>query len=117
MIDRPRRVPPQPHGQSQAQPHAQPRVTDVSPKKLLAEIQVLLAERDATHRDLDNANRETQTALEQRDDLQRERDEYLAALQRERAEFQNFRRRTADERDAMLGLAGEGLIRKVLALA
>jgi len=92
-------------------------VTDVSPKKLLAEIQRLLAERDATRRDLDNANRETQTALEQRDDLQRERDEYLAALQRERAEFQNFRRRTADERDAMLGLAGEGLIRKVLALA
>ena len=117
MMNRPRRIPPQPHGQGQAQPPAQPRVTDVSPKKLLAEIQRLLAERDEARRDLDHANRETQTALEQRDDLQRERDEYLAALQRERAEFQNFRRRTADERDAMLGLAGEGLIRKVLALA
>ena len=51
------------------------------------------------------------------DDLTRERDDYLAALQRERAEFVNFRRRTAEEREAMLGLAAEGLIRKVLALA
>jgi len=51
------------------------------------------------------------------DDVLRERDEFLAALQRERAEFVNFKRRTAEERDAMLGLAAEGLIRKVLALA
>jgi molecular chaperone GrpE len=51
------------------------------------------------------------------DDLQRERDEYLSALQRERAEFLNFKRRTAEEREAMSGLAAEGLIRKVLALA
>lgn len=51
------------------------------------------------------------------DDVVRERDEFLAALQRERAEFMNFKRRTAEERDAMLGLAAESLIRKVLALA
>jgi molecular chaperone GrpE len=51
------------------------------------------------------------------DDILRERDEYVAALQRERAEFMNFKRRTAEERDAMLGLAAEDLIRKVLALA
>ena len=51
------------------------------------------------------------------DDVQRERDDYLAALQRERAEFMNFKRRTAEEREAMSGLAAEGLIRKVLALA
>lgn len=44
-------------------------------------------------------------------------DEYLAGLQRERAEFANYRRRTAEEREAMAGLAGENLIRKVLALA
>ena len=44
-------------------------------------------------------------------------DEYLNALQRERAEFQNFKRRTAEERMRDLGLAGEDLIRKVLALA
>lgn len=44
-------------------------------------------------------------------------DEYLAGLQRERAEFSNYRRRTSEEREAMLGLAGEDLIRKVLAIA
>jgi len=46
-----------------------------------------------------------------------ERDDYLVALQRERAEFQNFKRRTAEQREATLGLAAEGLIRKVLNLA
>ena len=51
------------------------------------------------------------------EELGRERDEYLAALQRERAEFTNYKRRTAEEREQMLGLAAEGLIRKVLALA
>ena len=51
------------------------------------------------------------------DDVLRERDDFLAALQRERAEFMNFKRRTAEERDAMLGLAAESLIRKVLTLA
>ncbi len=44
-------------------------------------------------------------------------DEYLLALQRERAEFQNFRRRATEERMRDLGLAGEDLIRKVLNLA
>ena len=44
-------------------------------------------------------------------------EEYLGLLQRERAEFTNFRRRTAEERERALGLAGEDLIRKVLALA
>jgi len=51
------------------------------------------------------------------EELARERDEYLAALQRERAEFMNFKRRTTEEREAMLGLAAESLIRKVLVLA
>lgn len=69
---------------------------DVSATKLLADIEALTAERDA--------------ARQQADD-------YLSALQRERAEFQNFRRRTAEERERELGLAGEDLIRKVLALA
>jgi len=69
---------------------------DVSPTKLLAEIEDLRAERDA--------------ARQQADD-------YVAALQRERAEFLNFKRRTAEERERDLGLAGEGLIRKVLAIA
>ncbi len=69
---------------------------DVSPTKLLADIEQLKAA---------FAGAES------------ERDEYLAALQRERAEFLNYKRRTAEEREANLGLAAEGLISKVLALA
>jgi molecular chaperone GrpE len=69
---------------------------DVSPTKLLADIEALQAENAAI----------TQQA-----------DEYLGALQRERAEFQNFRRRTTEERQRDLGLAAEDLIRKVLSLA
>jgi molecular chaperone GrpE len=44
-------------------------------------------------------------------------EEYLVALQRERAEFTNFKRRTAEERQRDLGLAGVDLITKVLILA
>jgi molecular chaperone GrpE len=69
---------------------------DISPTTLLKRIEALIAERDAA--------RETG-------------EEYLTALQRERAEFQNYRRRTAEERMRELGLAGEDLIRKVLTLA
>ena len=69
---------------------------DVSPTKLLADIEQLSTDLDAARG---------------------QADEYLAALQRERAEFLNFKRRTADERERDLGLAGEDLIRKVLALA
>ena len=79
-------------------PRAQERAAeiDISPTKLLADIERLSAE--------------LATAQE-------ERDGYLNALQRERAEFLNFKRRTAEEREASLGLAAEDLIRKVLALA
>jgi molecular chaperone GrpE len=69
---------------------------DISPTKLLADIEGLKAE-------LETARAKA--------------DEYLAGLQRERAEFANYKRRTSEEREAMLGLAGEDLIRKVLALA
>ena len=77
---------------------AQERVEelDVSPTKLLADIEQLKIELAAS---------------------QAKADEFLTALQRERAEFTNYRRRTGEEREAMLGLAGEDLIRKVLALA
>ena len=77
---------------------AQARIDDIdiSPSALTAQIEALTAERD-----------ESRTTA----------DEYLSALQRERAEFQNFRRRTAEERIRDLGLAGEDLIRKVLNLA
>jgi molecular chaperone GrpE len=69
---------------------------DTSPAKLAADLDALKAELAAT---------------------KAQADEYLAALQRERAEFTNFRRRTAEQREAELGLAGEDLIRKVLVLA
>jgi len=69
---------------------------DISPSKLVAEIEALQAELAASN-----------TKAE----------EYLAGLQRERAEFSNYRRRTTEEREQMLGLAGEDLIRKVLAIA
>jgi molecular chaperone GrpE len=69
---------------------------DVSPTKLLADIETLKAE--------------LESALAKAD-------EYLTGLQRERAEFNNYRRRTSEEREQMLGLAGEDLIRKVLAIA
>ena len=69
---------------------------DISPTTLLARIEALVGERDTAR----------QTG-----------EEYLAALQRERAEFQNYKRRTGEERMRELGLAGEDLIRKVLNVA
>jgi molecular chaperone GrpE len=69
---------------------------DVSPSALAAQIETLTGELDAARKT---------------------GDEYLGALQRERAEFQNFKRRTTEERLRDLGLAGEDLIRKVLTVA
>lgn len=69
---------------------------DIRPTKLLADLEALREE-------LSRASAQS--------------DEYLTALQRERAEFLNYKRRTAEERERDLGLAAEGLIRKVLALA
>jgi molecular chaperone GrpE len=53
----------------------------------------------------------------EKDEAVAKADEYVGLLQRERAEFTNFRRRTADERAAERGLAGVDLISKVLNLA
>jgi molecular chaperone GrpE len=69
---------------------------DISPATLLAQIEELSSQLVA-------ANKQSE--------------DYLSALQRERAEFLNFKRRTAEERERDLGLAGDDLIRKVLALA
>ena len=66
---------------------------DVSPTKLLADIETLTGERNEA----------------------RERtEEYLAALQRERAEFLNFKRRTEQEGSAAASRAADGLRLKVL---
>jgi molecular chaperone GrpE len=69
---------------------------DITPTRLLADIERLTGEAEAARR---------------------QSDEYLALLQRERAEFSNYKRRTAEERERELGLAGEDLIRKVLTIA
>ena len=109
---------------------------DVSPAKLAAQVELLTRERDAALRRARDAEAAAATAVANAqagngggkdgagaptaDALaaaEQARDDYLAALQRERAEFQNFKRRTAEEREASLGLAAEGLIGKVLAVA
>jgi molecular chaperone GrpE len=125
-IDPFRRRPPRPHVQATHRTRGDERAAqiDISPAKLAAEIERLTRERDAALRKAreaeagagaksmaDGADRA------ELDAATRARDEYLAALQRERAEFLNFKRRTAEEREASLGLAAESLIRKVLALA
>ena len=43
--------------------------------------------------------------------------EHLATLQRTAADFANFKRRTSEDRERELGLAGELLLRKLLAVA
>ena len=58
-----------------------------------------------------------ETLKAERDEAVAKSDEYLGALQRERAEFTNFKRRTSEERQRDLGLAGVDLITKVLNLA
>jgi molecular chaperone GrpE len=42
--------------------------------------------------------------------------EHLASLQRTAADFANFKRRTAEDRERELGLASESLLRKLLAI-
>jgi len=69
---------------------------DISPTTLLAQIDELTSQLNAAGQ---------------------QSEEYLAALQRERAEFLNFKRRTAEERERDFGLASDDLIRKVLAVA
>jgi molecular chaperone GrpE len=68
---------------------------DTSPAKLTAEIDQLRAQLEAA---------------------QQEAAENKAAWQRSAADFSNYRRRTDQERDAMLGLANEVLLAKLLAI-
>ena len=128
-IDRFRRPPrPHVHATKGHRTRADERAAeiDISPATLAAEIERLTRERDAALRRARDAEASAAaggakgSAGKQGAELAtatKARDEYLAALQRERAEFLNFKRRTAEEREANLGLAAEGLIRKVLALA
>ena len=90
---------------------------DISPAAAFAQLEALTAERDALAALVESAAAERDAAATERDAAVAKTDEYLGALQRERAEFANFRRRTAEERERDLGLAGVDLITKVLALA
>jgi molecular chaperone GrpE len=47
-------------------------------------------------------------------ELEKERDEYLDALRRLKAEFDNYRKRTAREHEAMSARATEALLRELL---
>jgi molecular chaperone GrpE len=69
---------------------------DTSPTALLAQVEALTAERDAAVA---------------------RADEHLGVAQRAQADYANLKRRSAEERDAMLGLANEVLLAKVVALA
>jgi len=69
---------------------------DASPTALLVQVEALTAERDAAVA---------------------RADEHLAVAQRAQADYANLKRRSAEERDAMLGLANEVLLAKVVALA
>jgi molecular chaperone GrpE len=51
------------------------------------------------------------------DAAQAEMADHKASLQRTAADFANYRRRTAEDRERELGLASESLLRKVLAVA
>lgn len=53
----------------------------------------------------------------ERDGAIQEAAENLSALQRSAADFQNYKRRTEQERETTAGLANESLLRKVIAIA
>jgi molecular chaperone GrpE len=57
----------------------------------------------------------TKAELQERiEALERERDEYLDSLQRLKAEFDNFRKRTAREQESFAAWAGEKLLKELL---
>src|SRR4029079_9715712 len=85
-----------PQGAHRTRAEARAGDIDIRPTKLLADIEELRGELEETTR---HSHKD------------------IRALQRERAEFLNFKRRTAEERERDLGLAGEDLIPKVLAVA
>jgi len=49
--------------------------------------------------------------------VQRERDEYIAALQRLKAEFDNYRKRVAREEQQLVARAGERIVKQLLPMS
>jgi len=93
---------PQPPGQPQPQPPAQPR-----PEYASAPDRPQPAPSDG---EIERLSAELQAA-------QQQAAEHLATLQRTAAEFQNYRRRTTEEREREMGLASEYLLSKVIGIA
>jgi molecular chaperone GrpE len=87
----------EPHGHHRHRTRAEERIAelDTSPARLAAQLDELRAQLETAQQD----------ALENK-----------AAWQRSAADFANYRRRTEQERDAMLGLANELLLAKLLAI-
>jgi molecular chaperone GrpE len=69
---------------------------------------------DGGHGDLESEIDRLRAEL---DAAQAQAAEHVATLQRTAADFANFRRRTAEDRERDLGLASEGLLLKVVAVA
>jgi molecular chaperone GrpE len=65
----------------------------------------------------DPAPSAAETLAAERDAALARADEHLALAQRAQADYANLKRRTAEEREQMLGLANEILLAKVVALA
>ncbi len=93
-----RRTPPNgsPDAGSDAEHNQEPATAEGALRALLAEVERLAAEVDAAR---------AQAA------------EHLTTLQRTAAEFQNYRRRTNEERERDAGLASDNLLRKALVIA
>lgn len=81
---------------SDAQPDPEPAAAEVALRALLEEVERLSAEVDSARA---------------------QATEHLTTLQRTAAEFQNYRRRTNEEREREAGLASDLLLRKVLVIA
>jgi molecular chaperone GrpE len=65
----------------------------------------------------EDAAEEAASSSDELADLARQRDEYLAALQRLKAEFDNYRKRVAREEQQLVARAGERVVKQLLPMA
>ena len=63
---------------------------------------------------LADATVEDAPALDERSESERQRDEYLDALQRLKAEFDNFRKRMARDQENLFARANERLVKQLI---
>jgi molecular chaperone GrpE len=65
----------------------------------------------------EDAAEEAASSADELGAVARERDEYLAALQRLKAEFDNYRKRVAREEQQLVARAGERIVKQMLPMA